>query len=312
MAEPHLPSWRDTPTLAAIVSFVESVATGPGAVPVEQRVAVFDNDGTLWIEKPMPTQLHYVVEQWRTRLRADPALARHQPYTAVASGDLSWIGAAVDKHYDGDDDDLHALIGALVEVTERSSVEDYARSVSEFYRTAHHPVLDRPYAQTVYQPMVELLHYLRANGFVCYIVSAGERDFMRPMSEGYYGVPPERVVGSAYELTYDEESGELRYGASLAFFDDGLEKPARIWNRIGRRPLLAGGNANGDIPMLDFTRRSGTGLALLIHHDDDTGRGDIPYDKGAERALAEADARGYTVVSVKNDWSEIFPAAPSA
>ncbi|WP_431279400.1 HAD family hydrolase [Leifsonia poae] len=309
MPDDLLPSWRDTDTRSAIESFVASVTTGAHPVPVEERVAVFDNDGTLWIEKPMPTQLLYVVEQWRARLRADPSLAQEQPYTAVASGDMSWIAASVDKHYAGDDSDLRTLIGALVGVTENTSVDGYAASAAEFYRKGHHPLLDRPFAQTVYRPMVELLRYLEANGFTCYIVSAAERDFMRPIAEDYYGVPPERVVGSAYGLTYDEASGEVRYGGSLDFFDDGPEKPARIWSRIGRRPLFAAGNANGDMPMLDFTRNHGAGFALLVHHDDDTGRGDVPYDKGAERALAEADARGYTAVSVKDDWSEVFPSA---
>jgi hypothetical protein len=258
----------------------------------------------------MPTQLHYLTEQWRRQLLADPTLAEHQPYTAVANGDLAWIGTAVDKHYGGDDSDLATLIKAIVEVTKDDSVDAYAESVAEFYRTARHPILARPYALTIYKPMVELLRYLEANDFACYVVSAGERDFMRPMAEMYYGLPPERVVGSAYGLTYDQVTRKLRYAASLAFFDDGPEKPARIWSRIGRRPILACGNANGDMPMLDFTRDDPAGLALLIHHDDDTGRGDIPYDKGAEQALSEAETRGYTVVSIKNDWAEVFPPAP--
>jgi phosphoserine phosphatase len=290
------------------VAFVESVTQGPGAVPVPERVAVFDNDGTLWTEKPVITQLQYLVQRWRERLQDDPDLAIRQPYTAVASGDLAWLGAAVDKHYAGDDSDLRTLIGAIVEVTEGMSVDEYSASVADFSRTAEHPTLRRPFAESVYQPMVELLRYLEANGFTCYIVSAGERDFMRPMAEDYYGIPPERVIGSAYGLTYDEESGEVRYTADLSFFDDGPEKPVRIWSRIGRRPLFAGGNANGDMPMLEFARGAGSGFALLVHHDD-ADRGDIPYDKGAETALAAADSRGWTTVSVKDDWAQVFPAA---
>jgi phosphoserine phosphatase len=304
-----LPSWRDTNTRRVIVEFVESVTRGPDAVPMAERIAVFDNDGTLWTEKPVITQLQYLVERWRERLQDDPALAQRQPYTAVASGDLTWLGGAVDKHYAGDDTDLRTLISGIVEVTDGMSVEDYAASVDDFSRTALHPTLNRPVSESVYQPMVELLRYLEANGFTCYIVSAGERDFMRPMTEDCYGIPPERVIGSAYGLTYDTESGDIRYTADLSFFDDGPEKPVRIWSRIGRRPIFAGGNANGDMPMLDYARRGGTGFALLVHHDDDTARGDIPYDKGAETALAEADARGYTVVSVKEDWENVFPTA---
>jgi len=301
----ELPSWADTDTRRAIVAFVERATTGPDAVPQAERVAVFDNDGTLWTEKPMPTQLHYVVEQWRAQAAADPSLAEKQPYTAAVTGDFAWLGAAIDKHYAGDDSDLKVLIGSLVGVTAGMSVEDYAASVSEFYETAKHLTLGTPYAEAVYAPMIELLRYLEANGFTVYIVSGGERDFMRPMTEQYYGIPPERVVGSALGLAYDADSGDVRYTSGLDFFDDGPEKPVRIWSRIGRRPLIAGGNSNGDQPMLDFARAGG-GLALLIHHDDERGR-DTPYDKGAERALAEASDRGYTVVSVGHDWSRIHP-----
>lgn len=305
-----LSSWRDGGARRAIEEFVASVTTGPGAVPEAERVAVFDNDGTLWAEKPMVTQLHYVVEQWAAAAKADPTLAANQPYTAAASGDLAWLGAAIDKHYAGDDSDLKVLIGALVGLTAGKSVEEYERSVAEFYRTAQHLSLKRPYAYAVYQPMVELLRYLEAHGFTCYIVSGGERDFMRPMSEDYYGIPPERVVGSAFGLEYDAENAQVKYAPSLAFFDDGPEKPVRIWARIGRRPLFAAGNSNGDLPMLDFSARDGRGFAMLVHHDDDTGRGDIAYDAGADAALSAAGDRGYTVVSVKDDWAEVFVEPP--
>ena len=302
-----LPSWRGTATRAAIIEFVERVSgAGTDAVPPAERIAVFDNDGTLWTEKPMPTQLHYIVQQWAAAAKADPSLAENQPYKAAADGDLTWLGAAVDKHYNGDDSDLHAMIGAIVALTVDTSVEDYAASVAGFYRDARHLTLNRTYADVVYQPMVELLRYLEQNGFTCYIVSGGDRDFMRPMTSDYYGIPPERVVGSALGLRYDEETAEVRYGSSFSFMDDGPEKPIRIWSRIGRRPLFAGGNSNGDMQMLDFARRGGAGFALLVHHDDDTDRGDAPYDTGAERALAAATDRGYTVVSVKDDWSEVF------
>ena len=308
MSDP-LPSWRDTPTRRTIEEFVASVVTGPDAVPPEERIAVFDNDGTLWGEKPMPTQLHYVVEQWRRQVEADPGLADHQPYTAVAAGDLGWIGGAVDKHYAGDDADLQTLIGALVGLTEGVDVTDYAASVAEFYRTAVNPVLGRSYSELVYQPMVELLRFLEASGFTCYIVSGGERDFMRPMTESNYGIPPERVVGSAFGLAYDRDTGNVRYTSALAFFDDGPEKPVRIWSRIGRRPILAGGNSNGDLPMLEFALRGPRpGLALLVHHDDpDPGRGDPAYDKGAEDALAAAADGSITIVSVADDWAVVHP-----
>lgn len=182
-------SWRDTRTRRDIEAFVASVTSGPDAVPVEERIAVFDNDGTLWSEKPMITQLHFVVEQWRAAAERAPELAERQPYLAAVSGDFAWLGAAIDKHYGGDDSDLGIIIQALVGLTDGMSVEDYAASVAEFYRTAQHPTLQRPYAETVYQPMVELLRFLEHHGFTCYIVSGGERDFMRPMTQANYGIP---------------------------------------------------------------------------------------------------------------------------
>lgn len=304
-----LPSWSDGATRDEILGFVESVSSGPDAVPEEQRIAVFDNDGTLWTEKPMPTQLHYIVQQWRAAAEADPALAEHQPYRAAVTGDLAWLGAAIDKHYRGDDGDVGTLVEAIVRVTDGMSVEQYASSVAEFYRTAKHLTLQRAYRNAVYLPMVELMRHLEANGFTCYIVSGGDRDFMRPMSEDYYGIPPERVIGSALGLRYDDEHAQVVYTPAMDFLDDGPEKPIRIWSRVGRRPLIAAGNSNGDVPMLDFARRGATGLALLIHHDDDSGRGDAPYDTGAEQALAAASDNGFTVVSVKRDWSKVFSPA---
>ncbi|KJQ53191.1 HAD family hydrolase [Microbacterium sp. SA39] len=305
-----LPSWRDTSTRRAIEGFVASVIVGPDAVAEEDRIAVFDNDGTLWAEKPMPTQLHYVVQQWRAAAELAPELAERQPYRAATSGDLAWLGTAIDKHYRGDDSDLNIILQALGGLTDGVSVESYAESVTEFFGSAKHPTSGRPYSEAVYQPMVELLRYLEQNGFTCYIVSGGERDFMRPMTQGNYGIPPERVIGSAFGLSYDAENAVVRYAPSLAFFDDGPEKPVRIWSRIGRRPLFAAGNSNGDMPMLDFARRGPRqGFALLVHHDDDA-RGDAPYDAGAEKALAAASENEYTVVSVRDDWETVFPSSP--
>ncbi|WP_349425577.1 HAD family hydrolase [Microbacterium sp. LWS13-1.2] len=307
----QLPSWRDTASRAAILDFVAAVTAegGPDFVPADARVAVFDNDGTLWTEKPMPTQLHYLLEQWKAAAAADPALADRQPYRAAVSGDLAWLGAAIDKHYSGDDSDLGALIAAVAESSAGASVEDHEASVAAFYRDARHLSLGSSYAHTVYQPMVELIRFLEANGFGVYIVSGGDRDFMRPMTQDYYGIPAERVVGTGMGLEYDGDDNVVRYTPKLAFFDDGPEKPVRIWMRVGRRPILAAGNSNGDIPMLRFAQGSPRSLSVLIHHDDDTGRGDAPYDKGAEQALEAASAHGFTVVSVRDDWSQVFPSA---
>ena len=306
-----LPSWRETATRAAILEFVAAVTDEDSRdfVPPEGRIAVFDNDGTLWTEKPMPTQLHYLLEQWKLAATADPALAERQPYRAAIDGDYAWLGAAIDKHYAGDDSDLGLLIGAVAASSAGASVEEYEASVAAFYREARHLTLGSSYAHTVYQPMVELIRLLDAHDFRTYIVSGGERDFMRPMTQDYYGIPVQRVIGTGMSLEYDADDNVVRYGKGLSFFDDGPEKPVRIWMRTGRRPILAAGNSNGDIPMLRFAQGNPRSLGLLVHHDDDTGRGDAPYDKGAERALEVAPAHGFTVVSVRDDWSQVFPVA---
>jgi phosphoserine phosphatase len=305
-SEEVLASWRSGATRDAIIDFVERVSgDGPDALPPAERIAVFDNDGTLWTEKPIPTQLHFIVMEWAEAAKKDPSLAESEPYKSAVSRDFTWLGAALDKHYAGDESDLKILIGALLGTTAGMSVEDYAALVDTFYRDAQHLSLARPYADVVYQPMIELLRYLEANGFTSYIVSGGDRDFMRPMTMANYGIPPERVIGSAVGLTY--EAGEVRYSTTFSFMDDGPEKPIRIWTRIGRRPVLAAGNSNGDVPMLEYVQKHPLSLSLLIHHDDDTERGDAPYDKGAELALAAAEDDGFTVVSVRNDWETVFP-----
>ncbi len=307
-----LPSWRETPTRAAILDFLAAVTTpGPDFVDPDARVAVFDNDGTLWTEKPMPTQLHYLLGQWKAAATADPSLAEKQPYQAALTGDLAWLGTAIDKHYAGDDADLGLLIAAVAAASAGASVEEYEASVSAFYREARHLTLHCSYAHTVYQPMVELLRLLDEHGFRSYIVSGGERDFMRPMSQDYYGIPPHRVIGTAMGMEYDADDNLVRFAPKLAFFDDGGEKPVRIWTRVGRRPILAAGNSNGDVPMLRFAQGNPRSLALLVNHDDDTDRGDQPYTKGAEQALDVASAHGFTVISVRDDWEQVFPAAPS-
>ncbi|MFD6166820.1 HAD family hydrolase [Oerskovia sp. NPDC060287] len=306
-----LPSWRDTPARAAILDLVDRVANGPDALPPAERVAVFDNDGTLWTEKPVPVQLHFLVEQWARAAASDPALAERQPYRAAATGDLAWLGGAVDKHYAGDDSDLGVLIEAVVAAQAGRSVGTYAEAVREFLDEATHPALGTPYRYATYQPMRELLDLLRDHGFSTYITSGGDRDFMRPFTEDFYGVAPEQVVGSSLGLTYDAEKGDVVYGSSFSFLDDGPEKPVRIWSRIGRRPVLAVGNSDGDVPMLGYASAHPLGLAVLIHHDDPD-RGDLPYDKGAEQALALAADEDWTVVSVRDDWSQVFPVPPSA
>jgi phosphoglycolate phosphatase-like HAD superfamily hydrolase len=271
---------------------------GPDYVAPEARIAVFDNDGTLWCEKPMYIQLDFLLRRFKEQAERDPSLRDQQPYKAAFTGDLKWLGDAVTKHYQGDDTDLKPLMGAILTAHHEITVEEHAGRVSAFFAEARHPTLDRSYTSCGYQPMVELLRYLEANGFTCYIVSGGGRDFMRPVTEVLYGIPPERVVGSSVGLVYRDTS--LYTTAQPEFLDDGPIKPVRLWGRIGRRPILAAGNSNGDIEMLEFTR----GLRLLVLHDD--AEREFDYTGGAEKSLDQAAKDGWTVVSVKNDWVTVF------
>jgi hypothetical protein len=196
---------------------------------------------------------------------------------------------------------------AVPKAFETVTVEDYDRQVKEFFADADNPRLKRPYRECGYQPMVDLLRYLEANGFVTYIASGGDRDFMRPVAEDMYGIPPERIIGSALGITYFAEGGQsaLLYKGAMDFFDDGPEKPIRIWSRIGRRPILAFGNSNGDVPMLAYSgAESLPGLRLLLLHDDSDREFD--YTAGAEQALDIAAQQNWTVVSMKNDWNTVF------
>ena len=300
--------WNDSATRTSILEFVAAVSQpGTDYVPPEQRVAVFDNDGTLWCEKPLPIQLDFTIRRFAELAEAQPELRTRQPYQAAYDNDLHWLGAAMVKHYHGDDGDLQLLMQAVTSAFYDRTVDEYDADVREFFAAATHPTLNRSYLDCGYAPMVQLLRYLEANGFTCYIASGGDRDFMRPIAERLYNVPPERVIGSALGLTYREENGssDLVYKAAMDFFDDGPEKPVRIWSRIGRRPIFAVGNSNGDLPMLAFSHVEGRpSLRLLINHDDaDREFSDVT---GAEEALAAASAHGWTTVSMKNDWAAVF------
>jgi phosphoserine phosphatase len=305
----QLTSWNAGPTKSAIIDFVDRVTDTSSSEYVEPaaRVAVFDNDGTLWCEKPLVIQLDFTVRRLAELAAADPSLRDQQPYQAAYEGDLHWMGAAMVKHYRGDDSDLHLLMGAVTSAFDSVTVEDYDRQVTAFFDDAKHPTLERPYQGCGYSPMVELLGYLETHGFTTYIASGGDRDFMRPIAHEMYGIPRERIIGSALGLQYDAGGGtnQLMYKATMDFFDDGPEKPIRIWSRIGRRPILSCGNSNGDVPMLAYSGREGApALRLLILHDD--ADREFDYSAGAERALEIAQQQDWTVVSMKNDWAEVF------
>ena len=302
MAE--LASWNDTATRQAIVAFAEGAAQ---SVSPGERVAVFDNDGTLWCEKPMPIELGFILHRFAEMAEADESLREKQPWKAAVEKDYAWLGKVVEEHYAGDDTNVKVVLGALLQAFAGQTVEEYASAAAAFLADAPHPALGRKLRDCTYVPMVDLLRYLEGHGFTCFIASGGSRDFMRTITAELYGIPPERVVGSSNGLEYtdDDHGGSLAYLAKPDVFDDGPVKPVRIWSRVGRRPVLAAGNSNGDIPMLRWTGGKGRpALRLLVLHDD--AEREFDSVKGAEKALEQAKADGWTVVSVKNDWSTVF------
>jgi phosphoglycolate phosphatase-like HAD superfamily hydrolase len=295
-----LESWKDGPAKSAIVDFARLAST---QFAPEERVAVFDNDGTLWCEKPAYIQLDFLVRRLAEQAADDPALVATQPYAAAVAGDLGWFGDAVTKHYNGDDSALKVLAGGMLSAHAGLTVEDHADRIAAFFAEAQHPTLGRPYTACGYLPMVELLRYLEANGFTNYIASGGGRDFMRPVTTAMYGIPPERVIGSSVGLDFID--GHLRTTATPEFLDDGPVKPARIWGRIGRRPIFAVGNSNGDIEMLEYTSAGpGPSLSMLVRHDD--ADREFDYTAGAEKVLGLAADRGWAVASMRDDWTTVF------
>jgi phosphoserine phosphatase len=304
-----LPSWRAGRSRRAIVRFVEMITSrdDPDYVPPSERVAVFDNDGTLWCEKPMYIQLDFALRRLQRAAADDASLRERQPWKAAYEEDYEWLGGAVTHYYRGDDSHIRQLLGGIMKAFEGMTVEEFDAASDEFLRSAAHPILDRPYLECVYRPMVELVRYLGANGFAIYIASGGGRDFMRPVTQEIYGVPRERVIGSGVTLRYvaDEHGGTVIREAELEVLDDGPVKPTRIWSRVGRRPILAAGNSNGDIEMLRFAEHPlRPSLSLLVYHDD--AEREFAYDAGAERSLEIARERGWTIVSMRDDWKTVY------
>jgi hypothetical protein len=300
-----LPSWNEGAAKAAIVAFVEQ--TVANAVPVEERIAVFDADGTLWCEKPVPVEADFILRRLAEMAKADPKLRDRQPWKAAHEHDNDWLGSVITEHYAGDDTKAQTLLGGVAAAYAGISVEDFEAKSDSFLRGAQHPTIGRGYVEIAYAPMVELLGYLEANGFSNHIVSGSGADFMRPITQEVFGIPPERLIGSSTVLEYvsDDNGGTLTRKAELGFLDDGPQKPIQIWSHVGRRPLLAGGNSNGDLPMLEFTQHQDKpSLRLLVLHDD--AEREFDYTSGAEQALKQADTSGWTVVSMKNDFKTVF------
>ena len=305
-----LQSWNDGPAKQAIIDFVKRV-TQPGSpdfVPPSERIAVFDNDGTLWCEKPAYIQLDYLLRRLSAQAERDTSLRSKQPWKAAWEKDFGWLGDAVTQHYQGDDSKLHVFLAGILSLSQGQAVEQVEMDAQKFIENERHPTLGLAYRDCIYLPMLELLQYLEANDFVNYIVSGGGRDFMRGFAHDLYRIPRQRVIGStvAYRYMEDEMGGNIVQQAELDVIDDGPGKPIQIWNVIGRRPILAAGNSNGDLPMLAFT--GGTSLPalrLLVLHDD--AEREFDYVAGAEKALQVAAEYNWTVVSMKRDFRQVFP-----
>jgi len=298
-ASDPLPSWSDGPARTRIVEFVEAVTDplGKAYVPPADRVAVFDNDGTLWSEQPLYFQAVFALDMARDMAKSAPASVPSPLLAAAAKGDQK-------------------ALAELVMLTHANTTSDeFADRVRQWTRTARHPTLHRPYTELIYLPMRELLDYLAANGFSTWIVSGGGVEFMRTFSQEIYGIPPERVIGSSIKTRYEMRDGKpvIVRLPELEFLDDKEGKPVGIHKQIGKRPIAAFGNSDGDFQMLEWTTAgSGARLGMIVHHDD--AEREFAYDRGShigklERGLDEAAARGWTVISMKDAWKQVYAPA---
>ena len=300
-----LPSWNDGATKKSITDFVARVTTQGGAdfVPVDQRIATFDNDGTLWAEQPMYFQLAFAIDRVKAMAPKHPEWKTQQPFKALLEHDIKALAATGEK----------GLLSIIMATHSGMPVEDFAALVRDWVKIARHPRFNKPYTELVYQPMVELLAYLRANGFKTFIVSGGGIEFMRPWTEGVYGIPPEQVVGSSgmtkFQMGADGKP-VLMKEAKVEFIDDGPGKPVGINRFIGRRPIFAFGNSDGDLQMLQYTAGgSGARFMGIVHHTDAVR--EYAYDRQSnigklDKALDEGTKRGWTIVDMKGDWKKVF------
>jgi phosphoglycolate phosphatase-like HAD superfamily hydrolase len=304
-----LPSWKDKKTKQDILDFVAAVTDENSSdyVPPAERIAAFDNDGTLWCEKPMYIQLDLLLRKLAGQAESDTSLRSRQPWKAAWEKDFDWLGGAISKHYQGDDSDLQVLLGGILSLSAGQAVEQVEADAKDFIENERHPTLGLTYRNCIYQPMLELLEYLEANGFINYIVSGGGRDFMRGFVPDLYGIPRERVIGStvAYRFVENDGGGEIVQQAELDVIDDGPDKPVQIWNVIGRRPILVAGNSNGDLQMLEFAGGSSLpALRLMVVHDD--AEREFDYVAGAEKVITTARTKSWTMISMKDDFKVVF------
>jgi phosphoserine phosphatase len=305
-----LPSWNDGTVKQSILAFVAATtkAGAPGFVPPAERIAVFDNDGTLWAEKPMYFQLIFALDRVRELAPKNPMWKTTEPFASILAQDVPSALAGGQK----------SIVDIIMATHADMTTDAFAKVVAAWFATARHPRFDRPYTECVYQPMLELLAYLRANGFKTFIVSGGGIEFIRVMSDRVYGIPPEQVVGSTIATTFEQQDGGpvLMREAKVDFIDDGPGKPVGIDRFIGRRPVFAFGNSDGDQQMLEWTA-AGTGKRFLglVHHTD--AEREWAYDHPSavgqlDTALTEANAKGWSVVDMKKDWKRVFPFESSA
>jgi hypothetical protein len=299
-----LPSWNDTAPKKAIIAFVEQVTNeaSPNFVPPAERIATFDNDGTLWSEQPIYFPQAFTFDRIKALAPQHPEWKDKQPFSAVLEGDINTFRAF----------DERALLELEIAAHAGNTTEEYAQIVRDWVATAKHPKTGRLYKEMVYQPMLELLTYLRASGFKTFICSGGWIDFMRPWTEKVYGIPPEQIIGSSLKTKFELRNGEpvLALLPEISFITDNVNKPVGINQHIGRRPVAAFGNSDGDLQMLQWTvARKGASFALLVHHTD--AEREWAYDRKSsigrlDKALDVARAKGWTIVDMKNDWKIIY------
>jgi len=303
-----LPSWNDGATKKAITDFVAKVTMQGGAdfVPVDQRIATFDNDGTLWAEQPMYFQLAFALDRVKAMAPQRPEWKTKEPFASLLKGDVKGALAGGEP----------AIFQIIMATHSGMTAEDFDKTVRDWVTSAKHPKTGKLYTEMIYQPMLELLAYLRANGFKTFIVSGGGIDFMRPWTERVYGIPPEQVVGSSGKLKLDQRDGKpvLVKLPEVNFIDDKAGKPVGIQMHIGRRPILSFGNSDGDLQMLQWTAAgSGARLMGIVHHTD--AAREYAYDRQShigklDKALDEGTKRDWTIVDMKRDWKKVFAFEP--
>jgi phosphoserine phosphatase len=303
-----LPSWNEGRTKQAILNFVTKITTpgSPNFLPPAQRIAVFDNDGTLWAEQPVYFQLCFAIDRVKALAPQHPEWKQQMPYSALLAGDFDRLHSMKQQE----------LLDVVMTTHAGMTTDEFDKIVRNWIATAKHPQTGKLLTKMVYQPMLELLDHLRANGFKTYIVSGGGVEFMRPWAEAVYGIPPEQVIGSSIRTVYESRGGKpvIVRKAELEFLDDKEGKPLAIHKFIGRPPVMAFGNSDGDYQMLEWTTRDGSSsprFGMIIHHTD--AAREFAYDRKSHvgklsAALDDAPARGWVIVDMKSDWKTIFPA----